>query len=150
MDSGNDTLGQIRDVVLHDDRGVEKTGRIAEMIRASRGYRWVGIYEVRDAEISAIAWTGTEAPAYPRFPVTQGLCGAAVESRAPVVVGDVREDPRYLTTFGSTRAEMVVPVLDEGKVAGLIDVESERPDAFGDEDAAFLQSCASEILPVFR
>ena len=62
-----------------------------------------------------------------------------------------REDPRYLTTFGSTRSEIVVPVMDAaGRVTGLIDVEREHENAFRDEDMQFLQSCAGEILPLFR
>ena len=145
-----DALEQIRDMVAPGNRNASRARRIAEKIRLAHGYRWVGIYEVTDTEIAAIAWTGTEAPAYPRFPITQGLCGAAVESRAPVVVGNVRDDPRYLTTFGSTQSEMVMPIIDTGRVVGLIDVESEHLDAFGDEDTRFLQGCSSEILPMFR
>ena len=150
MKDGGDALEQIRDMVAPGNRNASRARRIAEKIRLAHGYRWVGIYEVTDTEIAAIAWTGTEAPAYPRFPITQGLCGAAVESRAPVVVGNVRDDPRYLTTFGSTQSEMVMPIIDAGRVVGLIDVESEHLDAFGDEDKRFLQSCSSEILPMFR
>jgi L-methionine (R)-S-oxide reductase len=150
MKDGGDALEQIRDMVAPKNQNASRARRIAEKIRSAHGYRWVGIYEVTDTEIAAIAWTGTEAPAYPRFPITQGLCGAAVESRAPVVVGNVRDDPRYLTTFGSTQSEMVMPIIDAGRVVGLIDVESEHLDAFGDEDARFLQGCSSEILPMFR
>ncbi len=146
MRTGTDTLQQLHDAL---SRG-EPPKRIAETIRAARGYRWVGLYEVTATEIAAIAWTGADAPAFPRFPVTQGLCGAAVAARAPVVVGDVRSDPRYLTTFGSTRSEIVVPVLDgAGKVLGLIDVESEQVNAFGDDDQQFLQRCASSLPPLF-
>ena len=144
-------LEQIHDLVGREARRMERARLIAEAIRSARGYRWVGIYEVTKEEIAAVGWTGTEAPTHPRFPITQGLYGAAVESRAPVVVGDVREDPRYLTTFGSTRSEIVVPVMDAaGRVTGLIDVESEHHNAFHDEDMQFLQSCAGEILPQFR
>ncbi len=128
----------------------ERAGQIAEAIRAARAYRWVGVYDVSTSEIAAVAWTGTEAPAFPRFAITQGLCGAAVSARAPVVVGDVTKDPRYLTTFGSTRSEMVMPVLGAaGAVVGLIDVESERLHAFTDIDCAFLESCASALLPLW-
>ncbi len=97
-----------------------------------------------------VAWTGPDAPAYPRFPATRGLCGAAVRSRAPVVVGDVTQDARYLTTFSGTRSEIVVPVTSAGgTVLGLIDVESERLQAFTDADCAFLQQCASVLLPLW-
>lgn len=48
----------------------------AEYIRAARGYHWVGLYDVTDSRISAIAWTGTSPPAHPTFPRTDegGRC----------------------------------------------------------------------------
>jgi len=81
--------------------------------------------------------------------VTEGLCGAAVASRNPVVVGDVRRDPRYLRTLGDTRSEIVVPILEPGRVLGVIDVESERPDAFGELDRARLERVTALLLPLY-
>lgn len=124
--------------------------RIAEVIRTSRAYRWVGVYEVGDAEIYALAWDGPNDPAYPRFPKTEGLCGQAVRSRQAVLIDDVTKNAHYLTTLGSTRSELVVPVLTTaGHVVGLIDVESERVGAFTAEDVSALQECASAIRPLW-
>ena len=146
METGVHILQQLRTALTRGDGAKQ----VAELIRSTRGYRWVGLYAVSETEIAAIGWTGAEAPAFPRFLVAQGLCGAAVQSRAPVVVGDVRNDPRYLTTFGSTRSEIVVPVMNgAGMVLGLIDVESERENAFGDEDQRFLQRCAGALQSLF-
>ena len=121
--------------------------RIAEVIRAAGKYRWVGIYEVMGGDIAAIAWSGPGPPAHPRFPVTQGLCGDAVSRGQTVLVPDVTRDARYLTTFGSTRSEIVVPILDPrtGRALGTVDVESEKTDAFGEEDRTFLERCATEL-----
>ena len=126
--------------------------RIAGAIRRGGGYRWVGVYDVRGGEIAVLGWSGPGEPASPRFPATRGLGGAAVASGSTVVVGDVTADPRYLTTFGNTRSEMVVPVIPAAgaaSVAGLIDVESERPDAFTDTDRDLLQRCAVAIAPLW-
>jgi GAF domain-containing protein len=108
----------------------EPLRRAAESIRRSGNYRWVGIYRVGDEEIRAVAWTG-DTPALTEFPRSKGLCGAAVAERRTVVADDVRTDPRYLTTFGDTRSEMVVPIQRDGRVVGLIDVESDQAAAFG-------------------
>ena len=130
-----------------DMSGPEELREMAETIRSARGYRWVGIYEVTDQEIAALAWTGTQPPAHPRFPLTQGLCGAAAASRAPVVVGDVRSDRHYLTTFGTTLSEIIVPVVNAaGQVVALIDVESDRLNAFQEEDRRFLEEWSGRIL----
>lgn len=61
-----------------------------------------------------------------------------------VIVGDVRNDPRYLTAFGSTLSEIIIPVLDEnsGETVGTIDVESELANAFSTEDQKLLETCA--------
>jgi L-methionine (R)-S-oxide reductase len=74
-----------------------------------------------------------------------------VASGETVVVDDVREDPRYLTAFGSTRSEIIVPILDRTrqKVLGTIDVESERVGAFSEEDRAALERCAAAVVGLF-
>ena len=126
-----------------------KARAAAEIIQAARGYRWVGLYDVTADEVAAIAWTGTTPPAYPRFPATKGLTGSAVASGEPVVVQDVTLDPRYLTAFGSTRAEAIFPVLVLGRVAGTIDVESDRVDAFAAEDERFLRVCTRVLSPLW-
>lgn len=119
---------------------------VAEMIRAARDYRWVGIYKIVKEEFVVMSGTGDEPPAYPRFPITQGLCGAALESRKPVVVGDVRRDPRYLPTFHTTRSEIIVPMVNEDKdIRGMLDAESDKANAFGDEDRQFLERAAGLI-----
>ena len=119
---------------------------VAEMIRAARDYRWVGIYKIVKQEFIVMAGTGDEPPAYPRFPITQGLCGAALESRKPVVVGDVRRDARYLPTFHTTRSEIIVPMVNEDKgIRGMLDAESDKANAFGDEDRQFLERAAGLI-----
>jgi putative methionine-R-sulfoxide reductase with GAF domain len=124
-----------------------KARQAADLIRAARSYHWVGIYDVMPTEIAAIGWTGSDAPAFPTFPRTRGLNGAAVAARAPVIVQDVTRDERYLTTFGVTRAEAIFPVaaLESGDIVGTIDVESDRTDAFTAEDEAFLRGCALAI-----
>jgi putative methionine-R-sulfoxide reductase with GAF domain len=124
-----------------------RTRAVAEAIRRGGRYRWVGLYDVGVNEISVLAWSGSGPP---RFPRSQGLCGAAVTVGETVIVDDVTTDPRYLTTFGSTRSEMVVPVMADGAVLGLIDVESERPAAFSVADRALLERFAAAIVPFWR
>jgi putative methionine-R-sulfoxide reductase with GAF domain len=130
---------------------VEKARGIAALIRELSDYRWVGIYDVGPEMVSIISYSGPGAPAYPQFPVTKGLTGSAIRDRKIVVVGDVRDDPRYLTAFGSTRSEIIIPVLDEktGAVVGTIDVESEQVNAFSKEDQLVLKECARAARPLW-
>src|SRR5207247_10738119 len=84
--------------------------QLVEMIRAARGYRWVGVYKILKDEFVIMAETGSEPATYPRFPISQGLGGAALDSGKPIIVGHVHNAPRYLPTFHTTRSEIVVPL----------------------------------------
>ena len=114
--------------------GITKAKRIAEAIREAGPYRWVGIYDVnvRSGTVSNIAWSGPNAPAYPVFPITKGITSRAISTRKTVNVGDVASDLSYLTALDSTRAEIIVPILDDtgDHVTGTIDVEREHLNAF--------------------
>jgi putative methionine-R-sulfoxide reductase with GAF domain len=81
----------------------------------------------------------------------KGLNAAAIRSARPVVVQDVSADPRYLTTFGSTKAEAIFPVVSPstGEVIGTIDAESDQKSAFTPDDDAFLSECAKVLLPLW-
>jgi putative methionine-R-sulfoxide reductase with GAF domain len=123
----------------------------AEVIRGAGNYRWVGLYEVTDAEIRIIAWTGLGSPAFPCFPREKGLTGAAVDTGKPVLCQDVGKDPRYLTTFAATGSEAIIPILSKsGEVVGTIDVESDRRNAFSPEDEKFLLACADALRPMWQ
>ena len=141
-----DELGSLADGT---DRALWR--RAAETIRRAGGYRWVGLYEVTASDIGALAWTGTEAPAFPRFPREKGLNGAAVANQAPVIVQDVSKDPRYLTAFATTGSEAIVPVVSaESVVVGTIDVESDKRNAFSETDERFLRACAAALGPLWH
>ena len=141
-------LGEVFRALDGDGDRERRAAGVARAIRRAGTYRWVGLYEVTEDEIVNLAFDGLGVPAHPRFPVTQGLSGAAVASGETVVVGEVSKDPRYLTAFGSTRSEIIVPIVDRagGKVVGTIDVESEKVDAFTEEDLSALERCAAELF----
>jgi L-methionine (R)-S-oxide reductase len=105
-------------------------------------YSWVGIYLVEGDDLVLGPWRGPEATEHVRIPVGQGVCGAAAASGKTEVVDDVNADERYLACFPSTRSEIVVPIAYEGRVVGEIDIDSDRPAAFGTEDRAFLERVA--------
>jgi L-methionine (R)-S-oxide reductase len=145
-------LAEISRILERNNGREQKAARVAEAIRRAGGYRWVGIYEVMEDEIANVAFDGPGAPVYPRFPITQGLSGAAVASGETVFAGDVAEDPRYLTAFASTQSEIIVPVVEgaKRKVVGTLDVESEEKDAFSEADRSALERCAVAVAGLFK
>jgi L-methionine (R)-S-oxide reductase len=147
MRDGGEILAEVRAALDGGGEPSSRFERVVESIRRGGGYRWVGLYGVVREEISILAWSGPGEPQHPRFPATEGLCGDAVRRRETVIVGDVTQDPRYLTTFSSTRSEIVVPIFNfvTGRPRGVLDVESERVDAFTDADRRLLERCAAEL-----
>jgi L-methionine (R)-S-oxide reductase len=110
-------------------------------------YSWVGIYLVEGDDLVLGPWKGPEATEHVRIRVGQGICGAAAATGQTEVVDDVNEDDRYLACFPSTRSEIVVPISYDGSVVGEIDIDSDRPAAFDDDDRAFLEKVALLISP---
>jgi GAF domain-containing protein len=111
-------------------------------------YSWVGIYLVEGDDLVLGPWRGPEATEHVRIPVGQGVCGAAAATGETEIVDDVNADPRYLACFPSTRSEIVVPIARDGHVVGEIDIDSDRPAAFGEDDRAFLEQVAAVLAPV--
>jgi L-methionine (R)-S-oxide reductase len=125
----DDVLRQVVDV-LHDRCG---------------HYSWVGIYLVEGDDLVLGPWKGPQATEHVRIPIGQGICGAAAATGQTEVVDDVNADPRYLACFASTRSEIVVPIAYEGRVVGEIDIDSDAPAAFTEDDRAFLERVATLI-----
>jgi len=121
--------------------------QLVEMIRAARDYRWVGVYKIVKNEFVIMAETGKDPATYPRFPISQGLCGAALESGNAIIVGDVHKEARYLPTFHTTRSEIIVPMRnnEHRHILGMLDAESDKLNAFSDEDRQFLERAGGLI-----
>jgi putative methionine-R-sulfoxide reductase with GAF domain len=147
----DNTLNLIRAAAASGGDRMQRAKRLAELVRKLGDYRWVGVYDVDADNVAIIAWSGPSAPEHPTFRVGRGLTGAAIQEKKPVVVGDVRNDPRYLTLFSSTLSEIIVPILAPGedRVIGTVDVESERASAFGPRDQQMIEQCAQAALPLW-
>jgi GAF domain-containing protein len=113
-------------------------------------YVWVGIYWVEGHDLVLGEWTGPDATEHMRIPIGTGVCGAAAASGRTEVVPDVSKDPRYLACFPSTKSEIVVPILADGKVIGEIDIDGTARNAFGPQDQLFLERVAQTLAKLPR
>ena len=75
----------------------------------------------------------------------EGITGSAAAAREPILVSDVRNDPRYLNSQDAVRSELAVPMIVRQKVVGVLDVQSSRPDAYDKQDTALLRLIASRV-----
>jgi sigma-B regulation protein RsbU (phosphoserine phosphatase) len=80
-----------------------------------------------------------------RIKLGQGLTGTAAVTKEPILVGDVRKDPRYLALIPETRSELVVPLLHKDRVVGVFDLESSVLDSFNEEHVKVLTPLASQV-----
>ncbi|HEV2176641.1 MAG TPA: SpoIIE family protein phosphatase [Candidatus Sulfopaludibacter sp.] len=78
-------------------------------------------------------------------PFGQGVVGAAAAARQPIVVPDVRRDPRYIATSPETRSEMAVPLVYRERVIGVVDLESPRLGYFTEEHLRIFSTLAPQI-----
>jgi putative methionine-R-sulfoxide reductase with GAF domain len=147
-------LSELRILATQNAARLDALQQIADLIRSTGHYRWVGLYDVNHetAMVSNVVYSGARAPEYPTFPITKGLTGAAIKTLRTINVGDVSSDSRYLTAFGSTQSEIIVPILDrtEGRVIGTIDIESEHGNAFDGETERLLEECSKQISSLWR
>lgn len=77
------------------------------------------------------------------IPLSEGLTGVAATTLKPVLVGDVRSDPRYIPTVDAVRTELAVPMVARGRLVGVIDLQSTRLNAYTEQDAALVRLIAS-------
>jgi len=118
---------------------------VRELRRLVEQFNWVGIYMRHGEELVLAAWDGPEATQHVRIPVGQGICSLAVRTGETVVVGDVNADSRYLACFPQTRSEIVVPIYAQDEVIGEIDIDSDKADAFTDEDRQLVERIAATL-----
>ena len=79
------------------------------------------------------------------IPLDEGITGIAASARMPIVVGDVRNDPRYLPAIDAVRSEMAIPMVARNRLVGVIDMQSTRLNAYTQEDSALVQLVASRV-----
>ena len=111
---------------------------------------WTGFYVVdpnKPDELVVGPYQGTLGCL--RIPFGKGVCGTAAARRETVLVPDVHAFPGHIACDSRTNSEIVVPVFDTaGQLAAVLDVDSEQPDAFTDEDQAGLEAICDSLLCV--
>jgi GAF domain-containing protein len=105
---------------------------------------WVGVYLLRGDELTLGPFQGK--PACTRIKVGQGVCGTAAATRASVVVPDVNHFPGHIACDLASQSEIVVPLLNWGRLWGVLDVDSPVLSRFGEEDRDGLEAVAAILL----
>ena len=105
---------------------------------------WVGFYRLVDGDLVVGPYQGPLACAL--LPRHEGVCWAAIDRNEPVLVPNVHEFPGHVACDSRSQSEVVVPVHDgSGQVIAVLDVDSDKPNAFDQSDVQGLQAIAALI-----
>src|ERR1700741_4713843 len=93
---------------------------------------WAGFYFRNGAELVLGPFQGK--PACVRIPIGKGVCGTAAATGAAVMVPDVHDFPGHIACDPDSRSELVVPLIEDGSVLGVLDLDSPLPARFDELD----------------
>ncbi|MGE7470091.1 GAF domain-containing protein [Bosea sp. NPDC003192] len=150
--SASDKPGFYRELVqqleglLHGERdAIANAANLSALLYdAMPRLNWAGFYLMRGGELVLGPFQGK--PACVRIPVGRGVCGTAVARRESVLVEDVHAFPGHIACDAASRSELVVPLIRDGEVIGVIDLDSPEPGRFDADDQAGIESIASLYL----
>lgn len=104
---------------------------------------WVGFYLLRDGELVLGPFQGL--PACVRIPLGRGVCGKAAGERATVRVANVHEFPGHIACDAASQSEIVIPILKDGELFGVLDIDSPVLDRFDEIDQHYLEQFVERL-----
>jgi L-methionine (R)-S-oxide reductase len=104
------------------------------------GLNWVGFYLYKSGELVLGPFQGK--PACVRIALGKGVCGTAAERRSTVIVDDVHAFPGHIACDSASNSEIVVPLLRDGQLFGVLDLDSPDHARFGASDRTGLEAIA--------
>jgi GAF domain-containing protein len=105
---------------------------------------WVGFYMMDENELVLGPFQGL--PACIRIPVGRGVCGTSVAKKETIIVADVHAFPGHIACDAASQSEIVVPLLKNGVVIGVLDIDSPEKNRFQEEDQHGLEHFVSILM----
>jgi L-methionine (R)-S-oxide reductase len=141
-----DDLAQQIDALLSDETDVTANlaNATAAIFHGLPSLNWVGFYLIRGAELVLGPFQGK--PACVRIPLGKGVCGTAAIQRKTVLVPDVHAFPGHIACDTASRSELVVPLLRDGTMIGVLDLDSPLPARFDARDQSGCEALVAVIL----
>lgn len=106
---------------------------------------WAGFYRAVDGELVLGPFQGKVACI--RIAFGAGVCGAAAATRATQLIEDVHAFPGHIACDAASRSELVVPIVHDGRLIGVLDLDSPAPARFDAEDAAGCEALVALLAP---
>lgn len=129
---------QIAALVRGEADLVANLANVSAVLKEAFGFFWVGFYLKKENQLVLSAFQGTIACT--RIDFDKGVCGHCYTTKEIVIVPNVEEFPGHIACSSASKSEIVLPIFDRnGKVFGVLDIDSDRLDDFSETDAKGLQ-----------
>jgi L-methionine (R)-S-oxide reductase len=141
--------GQARALLAGESDRIANAANLSSLVyHALPALNWAGFYFFDGNELVVGPFQGL--PACVRIPLDRGVCGAAARTLQTQRVDDVHAFPGHIACDPASRSELVVPLVKDGELVGVFDLDSPEPARFDDEDQRGLEAIARiyvEALP---
>lgn len=134
-------LPQIKGLLDGEPDEIANMANVAAALKEQFGWLWTGFYVVKGDELVLGPFQGPVACT--RIRKGKGVCGTSWAEKRTLIVPDVEKFPGHIACSSRSRSEIVVPIIRNGEVAGVLDVDSEDLNAFDETDQAFLEEIIS-------
>ncbi|MEZ7874214.1 MAG: GAF domain-containing protein [Bacteroidales bacterium] len=136
-------LPQILALTEGEQDTIANMANIAAALREAFGFWWVGFYIVKEDSTeygSSLVLGPFQGPvACSRIAYGRGVCGTSWKLKETVIVPDVEKFPGHIACSSESKSEIVVPVIKDGKVVAVLDVDSDKIDDFDERDKRWLE-----------
>lgn len=136
-----DLVAQARALLAGEHDRIANAANLSALVyHALPSLNWVGFYLYDGNELVVGPFQGQ--PACVRIPLDKGVCGAAASTRQTQRVADVDAFPGHIACDSASRSEVVVPLVRDGELIGVFDIDSPELDRFDADDQRGLEAIA--------
>lgn len=107
---------------------------------------WVGFYLYEEESNQLVLGPFQGLPACVRIPLGRGVCGTSASEQKTLLIDDVHQFPGHIACDAASQSEIVVPLVKEGKLIGVLDIDSPEKARFDEEDQKYLEIFVEELL----
>jgi L-methionine (R)-S-oxide reductase len=140
-------LPQIAALLQGEPNVLANAANMVAALKEAFGFFWVGFYFVEKEELVLGPFQGPVACTRIKF--GKGVCGAAWQQAKTIVVPNVDKFEGHIACSSLSKSEIVVPVLLNGTVVAVLDVDSELLNHFDETDAQYLEKAVALLTPTF-
>jgi L-methionine (R)-S-oxide reductase len=136
-------MPQIKGLIAGENDLIANLANVVAALKEQFGWFWVGFYWVKEGQLVLAPFQGPVACT--RINKGKGVCGTAWAKAETIIVPNVEAFPGHIACSSLSQSEIVVPVIRNGEVLGVLDVDSAELNTFDDIDKIYLEKIIAEM-----